>query len=387
MALSIDVGAAARPLGDEEFRVWAQDQTVFLSSVMGELAGERRAVAEALEALGVRVRWFEDFGGRDDSAEDAYLAEVRASTIYLGLLGDEYGSMLPSGEYAGFSATHAEYLEARARGKRISFWVRNGGDQREGHARRFLNELYLWHVTGNFADAGNLTRKVERRLREMAAEDIAPWVKLGDVILRASRVRASARELTIESRVYDHGMMRRLEELAGDGMHFGQSEFQVTAGTRSGIARGAELTTETTSSAFTNVTVNLSVEWTSGGDSMAAGTTGYSADDLTEISVKAGLLGEPLPRELDGMSFLIEVEDPLAELQALSLPEGAVPALARLLVVEHLVGSRRASAVEGFALGPSHRGDRHLQLTWREPERYSNVEPRSRSVEGVRRWG
>jgi hypothetical protein len=387
MALSIDVGAAARPLEGEEFRVWAQDQTMFLSSVMGELATERRAVAEALEALGVRVRWFEDFGGRDDSAEDAYLTEVRASTIYLGLLGDEYGSMLPSGEYAGFSATHAEYLEARARGKHISFWVRDGDDQREGHARRFLSELYLWHVTGNFADADDLTRKVEKRLREMAAEDVAPWVKLGDVVVRASRVRASGRDLTIESRVYDQSVLRQLEELAGDGMWSGRSEFQVTDGTRSGIGRGAELTRETTSSAFTSVTVTLPVEWVAGGDSMAAGTTGYSADDLTEVSVKAGLLGEPVPRELDGMSFLIEAEDPLAELQTLSLPEGAVPALARLLVVEHLVGSRRASVVEGFALGPSHRGERHLQLTWREPERYSNVEPGSRSVEGVRRWG
>jgi hypothetical protein len=387
MALSIDVGAAARPLEDEEFRVWAQDQTVFLSSVMGELAGERRGVAVALEALGMRVRWFEDFGGRDDSAEDAYLTEVRASTVYLGLLGDEYGSMLPSGEYQGFSATHAEYLEARARGKRISFWVRTGVDQREGHARKFLNELYLWHVTGNFADATELTRKVEKRLREMAAEDLAPWVKLGDVVVRAARVRASARELIVESRVYDQGVLRQLEQLAGDGMWPGRSEFRVTYGSRSGIARGAELTTETTSSAFTNVTVTFPVEWTTGGDSMAPGTTGYSAEDLTEVSLKAGLLGEALPRELDGMSFLVQPEDPLAELQTLSLPEGAVPALARLLVVEYLVGSRRASAVEGFALGPSHRGERHLQLTWREPERYSNVAPGVRSVAGVRRWG
>src|SRR5687768_7394376 len=102
MPLTIDLGAAARTLTDEEFRAWARDQTVFLSSVMGELAVERRAVAEALEALGPRVRWFEEFGGRDDSAEVAYLSEVRAATIYLGLLGDEYGTMLPS----GFSPTH-----------------------------------------------------------------------------------------------------------------------------------------------------------------------------------------------------------------------------------------------------------------------------------------
>src|SRR3954451_14196652 len=153
MPLNIDLAAAARPLDAEEFRVWAQDQTVFLSSVMGELAAERRAVAEALEDLGVRVRWFEDFGGRDDSAEDAYLSEVRASTIYLGILGAKYGSRLPAGPYKGDSATHAEYLEARAYGKRISFWARSGGEEREGPANTFLDELYLWHVAGSFSDA------------------------------------------------------------------------------------------------------------------------------------------------------------------------------------------------------------------------------------------
>src|SRR4051812_2347995 len=107
MALTIDLGASARRLSDDEFRTWAEDQTIFLSSVMGELAGERAALATALKQLRFRVRWFEEFGGRDDSAEDAYLGEVRASTIYLGLLGDEYGTMLSSDPYAGFSATHA----------------------------------------------------------------------------------------------------------------------------------------------------------------------------------------------------------------------------------------------------------------------------------------
>jgi len=195
MPLSIDTGAAARPLDGEELRVWAQGQTVFISSVMGELAEERRAVAEVLEALGVRVRWFEDFGGRDDTAEEAYLSEVAACTIYLGLLGDEYGSLLSSEPYKGFSATHAEYLEARTRGKRISFWAREDGEQREGHARKFLDELHLWHVTGNFVGVGDLARKIERRLREIAAEDVSPWVKLGGIVVRASRVRARGNEL------------------------------------------------------------------------------------------------------------------------------------------------------------------------------------------------
>lgn len=81
MALLIDFAGATRRLSDDEFAAWAQGQAVFLSSVMGEFAGERRAVAERLEALGLTVRWFEEFGGRDDNAEAAYLSEVRSATL------------------------------------------------------------------------------------------------------------------------------------------------------------------------------------------------------------------------------------------------------------------------------------------------------------------
>jgi hypothetical protein len=37
------------------------------------------------------------------------------------VLGDQYGGQLGDGPYAGFSATHAEYLEARSAGNRITF--------------------------------------------------------------------------------------------------------------------------------------------------------------------------------------------------------------------------------------------------------------------------
>jgi hypothetical protein len=390
MALDIDLAAAARPLDEEEFRVWAQDQTVFLSSVMGELAAERRAVAEALESRGIRVRWFEEFGGRDDSAEDAYLSEVQASTIYLGILGSKYGSRLPAGPYKGYAATHAEYLEARAHGRRISFWVRSGGEEREGPANTFIEELYLWHVVGNFADAKDLTSKVDKRLREMAADDLAPWVKLGDVIVRASRVRVRGNELVVESRVYDRSVLRQLEEASGGGRPFGSpADLGVTYADRSGSGRIADLSTEATSGAFTHATIALTVEWPSRSDFRGIATQGFSAEELTERSVRAELLGEPLPRELAGHGFgsLVESGDPLAELQTLSLPESAVPSLAKLLVVEALVGSARASSVESFSLGPNHRGKRHLQLTWRDPALYVNVVPALRSVEGARRWG
>ena len=346
----------------------------------------RRGRAFSLERLGLTVRWFEDFGGRDDNAEAAYLSEVRSATLYLGLLGDAYGTMLASDPHAGFSATHAEYLEARSQGKRVSFWVREPGDHREGHARTFLNEVRQFHVTGSFSDADDLPQRVERRLREIATEDLAPWVKLGDVIVRATRVQVGATTVTVRARVNDAGALRALGELAGDPRAIGRNDVAITYGNRSGAGRIQALSEESASAAFTDVTIESQVTWSQGVDSMAAGTQGYSAEDLTEVAMRVGVLGERMPGDLGQMSFLVKAEDPLADLQGLPVQEGAVQPLARLLITEHLVGGRRASAIERFSLGPVHRGERQLELTWWEPRRYSNVEPKLRAVEGKRRW-
>lgn len=386
MSLSIDLAAATRRLSDDEFFAWTQGQTVFLSSVMGELADERRALASALEELGVSVRWFEEFGGRDDSAGEAYLGEVVSATLYLGLLGDSYGSMLPSDPYAGYSATHAEYLEARANGKRISFWERKPADHRGGHARSFLTEVQLFQVTGSFTGEADLPGKVEKRLRELAAEDLAPWVKLGDIVVRASRVQASASGLTVRARVYDTSVLRALSEAAGNGQGWGRKEVRLTYANRSGSGHIEEFSESSTSAAFSEVELTAKANWTSGRD-MAMSTSGYSADDLTEVAMKVGLLGEPMPTELREMSFMVKAEDPLVELQTLAIPEGAVQPLSRLLVVEQLVGGRLAGAVERFSLGPPRSHQRHVELSWWEPRRYSNVEPHLRSVNGVRSWG
>ena len=78
---------------------------------MRELGPERRAVAAELSALGMRVVRFEDLGGRDDDAVTAYLDGVARSDVYLGVVADRYGTMLPSGR----SPTHEEYREARRR--------------------------------------------------------------------------------------------------------------------------------------------------------------------------------------------------------------------------------------------------------------------------------
>jgi hypothetical protein len=69
--LVVDRGAATEPISEEEFRAWAREQRVFISSVMEELSEERRAVADHIEDLGFEPVLFERFGGREDDAQAA----------------------------------------------------------------------------------------------------------------------------------------------------------------------------------------------------------------------------------------------------------------------------------------------------------------------------
>ena len=114
--LLIDRGAAAELPSADGVSEWAREKRAFISSVMTELAAERQAVAASLRGVGLRAVMFEEFGGRDAEPEEAYLAEVEGSDIYIGILGRRYGKPLKT----RFSATHAEYrhAEEHARPKR-----------------------------------------------------------------------------------------------------------------------------------------------------------------------------------------------------------------------------------------------------------------------------
>ena len=63
MALVVDLSAANRVVPDDEFRQWASEHSVFLSSVMAELKDERRLIADALADAGFTVRSFESSFG------------------------------------------------------------------------------------------------------------------------------------------------------------------------------------------------------------------------------------------------------------------------------------------------------------------------------------
>lgn len=57
---------------------------------------------------------------------------------------------------SGRSPTHEEYAAARALGRRISVWGQADGSNRQGNARDFLDEIRVFHTTGQFAAPDDL---------------------------------------------------------------------------------------------------------------------------------------------------------------------------------------------------------------------------------------
>ena len=124
-------GATVRviaPQATPRVREWAREKRAFISSVMAELVAERQAAAAGVRTVGLRAVMFEEFGGRDADPEEAYLAEVEGSDIYIGILGRRYGKPLKS----RFSATHAEYIHAEKHALRMAVLVAQRGFKHAG---------------------------------------------------------------------------------------------------------------------------------------------------------------------------------------------------------------------------------------------------------------
>jgi hypothetical protein len=379
-ALIVDRAAASEPLAEAEFLAWGREQRIFISSVMGELRDERRAVAERIDSLGAEPVLFERFGGREDDAEQAYLHEVATSSTYVGILGRQYGRPLPS----HFSATHAEYLEAERLGLRVAVWAEDVED-REGHAASFLEEVRAFHTTGTFRSADELADGVERRLRRIAAEDLAPWVKFGSVIFRARRIDESRDRIEVEARVRDRDVLAALEVLGPD--RWGRSEeAPLTYAGRSRPARIETLTLTTTAGSGAEVRLALTAAEIhtdfASEMSVSDGGRAYSPADLTELGLRHELFGEPLPPG-SLVAPMADVGGVLRPLEGLRLSEEIVRPIVHLLVTEALVGRGRAARITRMRLGLPVSGRRRFEIEWETPRRYADAAPERRSIEGV----
>jgi hypothetical protein len=378
--LLIDRSGRPAPVSDADLRHWAATQAAFISSEMGGLREERRALADHLRALGFDVVLFEDLGGRGDDAQTAYLDGVARSDIYLGLVADRYGTMLSTGR----SPTHEEYREARRLGLSIAVWVALDGSRRQGDARDFVSEVQTFHTTGAWQTTDDLVTSVETRLRELASESESPWVKIDDVVVRAQSVEDDGRSLSATVVSRDPQVLAALEGLRPDD--WGRSpETTITVPHATGRARVSEIRSRILSSTVRELALSAEVAWADGRrPSLAAGVQGITFEEQVELGLRAGLFGESLPERLGLLASMVDSSDPLAPLDGLSLSHAVYAPVACLLLVERLLGSGGASQVHEATVGPEHGGRRRVRVVWTEPVWATNVTPDRREIEGWR---
>jgi len=374
--MNIDLTAAARRADPEQARAWLADQRVFISSAMADTVDERRAVAEIVEAEGARAVLFEELG-RDAGVGEAYLTGVDSSTIYVAVLNEVYGTMLET----GFSPTETEYMRARERGKRVAIYIAADAPGREGHLRRFIERIRVFVTTESYADVDDLARRVRRRLHELAAEALSPWVKLGEHVFRADLIDDRGDTILVHARV-NEDIAHAIEQMRD--RQWGRERLRFTYASR--VADGEIAGVRRTTRAGGASTLELTLERVSSPQTnpMRSGLNAISADELVEYGIKHLALGEPLPQAIgSGFGFFADTGIEAADLrQAFELPNEIVEPITRLVVTEGLVGSGNASRVIEVAVGPRVGDSRRIAVAWLDATQYANVEPARRRVEG-----
>ena len=365
--------SSPEPVTPGELRAWMSDQTVFVSSVMAGMTAERQAVRDGVEDLSGRVSMFEHMGGRDDDAETAYVAGVRSSDIYVGILGDRYGK---PDRATGYSATHAEYNAAVLAGLRISVWATTG--EMGGRQRDFLEEVRTFHTTGGYSSPDDLKEGLQRRLRELASASMSPWCKVGHVLFRARRHSDDGARITVEASIRDDDIVAELERLRPGNWH-GRQPSRITCRGRSHAVDIDTVAVEAKAGRSRLVRIDATKRQQQRDLMLDASYANWSPEDLTELALRAALFGEPNP--LGTMAFMAEIANPIPDLDQIGLDEDSFTAAAEVLLTEALVGSGRAERITALQIGPTRSG-RPLQLEWVAPRRFSNVEPDKRRIEG-----
>ncbi|HET7584942.1 MAG TPA: ATP-binding protein [Gemmatimonadaceae bacterium] len=152
---------------------------IFVSSVQRELAEERRAIREFVSTNQLLRRFFdvflfEDLPATDRRVDDVYLEHVGRCAIYLGVFGNEYGSV----DAQGVSPTEREFDHATALGKTRLILLKGIDDSARDPRMRSLIEKAVGQ--------GQLIRK---RFSEVDGLTSAVYASLVDHLERTGRLR------------------------------------------------------------------------------------------------------------------------------------------------------------------------------------------------------
>jgi hypothetical protein len=301
---------------------------------------------------------------------------VEASDIFLGILGQTYGRPLKT----RFSATHTEYLHAEKNALRIAMWTADVSD-REGPEQSFLDEVRTFHVVPPYRSSADLETQVRQRLQAIAAEDLAPWCKLGSILFRAAKVEDHGELLVVQGRVKDDAIARALEDTRGDRWNRSRG-LQFTWSGRSKFVDVSKVSVISTSARSRLVTIELEITEAPRNSMLDFSVDGLTPDDLTEKALRSVLFGDPNPLERQHMGFAAEIDDPLQPLRDYPVSEEIIRPLSELLFADVLIGGRRAERILEFKLGVPIRAHRSILLRWETPRRHSADSTAIREITG-----
>lgn len=360
--LLIDLRSAALPLSNEQLLDWGAGRQVFVSSLITDLPAERAAVRAAIESIGARPVMFEDLGGQDISADEAYLAGVHRSDVYVGVFAERYGVRLPS----GYSATEAEFREAEADGARIAIFTRGfDGSEMDGAQRDLIAGARNLYTTSAFTTPADLHSRVAQRLREIATEDLTPWVRIGRVVVRARELTTDGSTVTVTAEVRTNAVHAELVQYR-DRLP-GGLPFASPAEAKSVQLTALSSSTQSTQTHVERITLR---EQAQQGNPMRMAINNISADEYARRALSDVLFGT---NELEGLSFGAASTDPLAPIRGRGIDDAVLRPVVRLLLGEYLFENGHARTIDSFHLGPARHGERHLKLQWTPPNPYSNA--------------
>ena len=371
--LIIDQVSASLQVTDADLRAWASGRRVFVSSLITDMPEERAAVRSSIVSVGATPVMFEDdLGAQDVPADSAYLAGVHSSEVYIGLWGERYGVRMSD----GYSATHAEFLEAERYGLRLCLFVHDEGTgEMDGAQRDLIASARNSYATSGWADPADLAERVKRRLRDIAAQELSPWVRVGRTVFRAAQIDDDGRTITVAADVRSNAVHAELERLR----EYRSSDVPFAAPHLARRVQIAGLGSRTVSGATHHETLTLTVQEHHGA-SMRYSMNGMSADDIARQTLEDGLFGKTTLRETH---FLQAPVDPLEPIRGLGLDDAIVRPVARLLITEHLITTEAVSTVDAFILGPKRQGQRKLRVTWTPGNPYIDApDPHPVTVEG-----
>jgi YVTN family beta-propeller protein len=146
---------------------------VFVSSTLGELAGERAAVRAAIEGLRLTPVMFE-LGARPHPPRDLYRSYLEQSDVFVGIYGESYGWVAPEMEISGLED---EYLLSQ--GKPTLLYVKEPAEQRDGRLVQLIRRIEADGRVSykTFSSAAELGEQLSNDLAVMLTERFSQAVE------------------------------------------------------------------------------------------------------------------------------------------------------------------------------------------------------------------